>query len=94
MSSMTKDLVNYLKCCCVCVDLFPLILCAILTTDILPRDILKKVKSTPGVKLSKDQEKQVTNTTVTLPKPTVGEQNFGKSGDVGRLSADVGTDFG
>ena len=27
------------------------------------------------------------NTTVTLPKPTVGEQNFGKSGD-------IGTDFG
>ena len=27
-------------------------------------------------------------------RPTVFEQNFGKSGDVGRLSADVGTDFG
>ena len=33
-------------------------------------------------------------TTVTLPKATVGEPKMGKSGDVDRLSADVGTDFG
>ena len=37
------------------------------------------------------------NTTVTLTqtdgRPTVGEPNLSKSGDVGRLSADVGTDF-
>ena len=56
---MNKDQVNYLKCCCVCVDLFPVILCTILTTDILPKDIFNKVKSTPKIKLSNDQEKHV-----------------------------------
>ena len=32
--------------------------------------------------------------TQTDGRPTVCEQKFGKSCDVGRLSADVGTDFG
>ena len=32
--------------------------------------------------------------TQTDGRPTVGEPKMGKSGDVGRLSAEVGTDFG
>ena len=59
MSCMTKDRVNYIKCCCVCVDLFPAILCTILTTDVLPRDLFSKVKSFPGIPLSKEQENKV-----------------------------------
>ena len=63
MSSMNKDQVKYLKCCCACVDLFPVILCTILTTDILPRDLFNKIKSSTSIKLSKDQEKQVIKAT-------------------------------
>ena len=63
MSSISKDQVNYLKCCSVCVDLFPVILCTILTTDILPKDIFNKVKASHYVKLSKDQEKKVIKAT-------------------------------
>ena len=60
---MSKDQVNYLRCCCVSVDLFPVILRHVLQCDIPSNQIWIKVQAalSRGLKLGKEQQNKVKN---------------------------------
>ena len=63
MMSLSKDQVNYVKCSCVSVDLFPEVLRHILQVDIPPSQIWTKTQAviSCGLKLGKEQQQKVKN---------------------------------
>ena len=63
MTSISKDLVNYVKCSCVSVLLFPEILQHVLQFDIPPNQIWAKTQAALGygLKLSKELQQKVKN---------------------------------
>ena len=63
MTSMSKDQVNYFKCSCVSVDLFPKVLRHVIQVDIPPSQIWAKTQAAlrSGLKLGKEQQNEVRN---------------------------------
>ena len=63
MMSLSKDQVNYVKCSCVSVDLFPELLRHVIQVDIPPSQIWTKTQTALclGLKLGNEQQKKVKN---------------------------------
>ena len=66
MTSMSKDQVNYVKCSCVSVDLFPEVLRHVIQVDIPPSQIWIKTQAalSRGFKLGREQQQKVKNAVI------------------------------